>query len=81
MGRKRKTRVNRRYRGRGENPTKAKGYREEGQRGEKRENVCGDRGVKGEAGRTERWALAHTRAIQKKFMYQKHKATAASSRP
>lgn len=38
-------------------------------------------GMEGEAGRTERWALAHTRAIQKKFMYQKHKATAASSRP
>lgn len=39
------------------------------------------RGMEGEAGRTERWALAHTRAIQEKFMYQKHKATAASSRP
>lgn len=49
--------------------------------GKKGKMSVGTEGVKGEAGRTERWALAHTRAIHKKFMYQKHKATAASSRP
>lgn len=54
-------------------------------RGEKENQKIGKistmRGRVTMAGETERWAPAHTRAIHRKFMYQKHKASAASLGP